>query len=71
MKNPTVLPHFNSNALKLGSARLHARIARRLSGETKLKLETGRLNSAHDTADSLWSPLRLDLLKAPLTRRRE
>jgi len=56
-------------ALKLRSARLHARIASRLSG-TSGHFATP-LVSRPSLFDSLWSPVRLDLLKAPLTRYRE
>jgi len=58
-----------SGSFKLGSARLHARIARQLvrtSGHS-----SDQFASAQNLFGSLWSPVRLDLLKAPLTRYRE
>jgi hypothetical protein len=56
-------------SLKLGAARLHARIAGRLS-RTSSHFYTP-LVSTPSLFDSMWSPVRLDLLKSPLTRYRE
>ena len=56
-------------SLKLGTARTHARLSRQLaftSGRTATQFAT-----ASSLYDSLWSPVRLDLLKTPLTRYRE
>ena len=59
----------SSRSLKLGAARLHARIAGRLSRSSS-HFSTP-LISPPSLFDSLWSPVRLDLLKSPLTRQRE
>jgi hypothetical protein len=58
-----------STSLKLGAARLHARITRRLVrayGHSFTQFDTD-----HNLFGSLWTPVRLDLLKAPLTRHHE
>lgn len=68
METKTTLNRTQS--LKLGAARSHARLARQLS-LTSGRLSTGRFSSSDGLFDSLWSPLRLDLLKTPLTRYRE
>jgi hypothetical protein len=56
-------------SLKLGTARLHARIARQLTRTSVHSSES--FASAQNLFGSLWSPVRLDLLKIPLTRHRE
>ena len=58
-----------SASLKLGAARLHARLARQLTRSSGHSSE--QFASAQNLFGSLWSPVRLDLLKAPLTRHRE
>lgn len=56
-------------SLKLGSARLHARLARQLTRTSGHSLD--QFASAQNLFGSLWSPVRLDLLKTPLTGHRE
>ena len=58
-----------STSLRMGTARVHGRIARQLIRSASDS--TPQFNSAPSLFGSLWSPLRLDLLKAPLTRYRE
>ncbi len=53
----------------VGSARLHARLARQLSRSSGHASD--QFASNQNLFGSLWSPVRLDLLKAPLTRHRE
>jgi len=59
-----------THSLKLGAARSHARLARQLA-LTSGRPSITRFSSSNSLFDSLWSPLRLDLLKTPLTRHRE
>ena len=57
------------SGLNLNTARTRARLARQLaftSGRSATQLST-----SSSLYDSLWSPVRLDLLKTPLTRYRE
>ncbi len=62
--------NFPRSALfNLGSARSHARLARQLGRSSGNSSEP--FTSDKNLFGSLWSPVRLDLLKAPLTRRRE
>ncbi len=56
-------------SLNLNAARTRARLARQLaftSGRTATQFTAGS-----SLYNSLWSPVRLDLLKTPLTRYRE
>jgi hypothetical protein len=53
-------------SLRLGRARLRARLIRQLSRASGHS--SGQFASAQNLFGSLWSPVRLDLLKAPLTR---
>lgn len=59
-----------TSSLKFGAARLRSRIARQLTQGTSRHTPT-HFDSSLSLFNSLWSPIRLDLLKAPLTRRPE
>jgi hypothetical protein len=58
-----------NGSLNLRAARLHARISGRLTRANSYG--PTQLSTPKEAPDSLWSPLRLDLLKTPLTRYRE
>ena len=59
-----------ASSLKFGSARLHSRITRQLTRGTSSHTPA-RFDSSLSLFNSLWSPLRLDLLKAPISRHRD
>jgi hypothetical protein len=67
-----VQPPFSArpSSLKLSAARLHSRIARRLTQGTSRR-PAANFDSSLSLFNSLWSPLRLDLLKVPVSRHRE
>jgi len=65
----TKLNSTRSASFNVGSARLHARLARQLTRTSGHSSE--QFASAQNLFGSLWSPVRLDLLKVPLTRRHE
>jgi hypothetical protein len=65
----TNLSSPRSTLFNLGSARSHARLARQLSRSSGHSSD--QFASNKNLFGSLWSPLRLDLLKAPLTRHHE
>ena len=60
----------HTSSLKLGAARLHSRISRQLT-RGSFSHSAAPYGTSLSLFDSLWSPVRLDLLKAPLTRHRE
>lgn len=60
----------NASSLKFGAARLRSRIARQLPRGIS-RDSTPRFDSSLSLFNSLWSPLRLDLLKIPVSRHRE
>jgi len=59
-----------TSSLNLSVARLHSRLSRRLTRGISTR-SAARFDSSLSLFNSLWSPVRLDLLKAPLTRYRE
>ena len=65
-------PSFGSDIspLKAASARLHSRITRQLTRGSSSH-SAAHFDSSLSLFNSLWSPLRLDLLKAPISRHRE
>ncbi|HEY4246067.1 MAG TPA: hypothetical protein VGM64_04370 [Lacunisphaera sp.] len=58
-----------SALFNLGSARSHARLARQLARSSGHSSD--QFASTQSLFGSLWSPVRLDLLKVPLTRHHE
>jgi len=58
------------SSLKFGAARLHSRITRQLTRGVSSR-SAAHFDSSLSLFNSLWSPVRLDLLKMPLTRRHE
>jgi hypothetical protein len=58
------------SALKIGAAHLRSRLARQLTQGTSSHVPV-RFDSSLSLFNSLWTPLRLDLLKVPVTRRRD
>jgi len=59
-----------TSSLELGAARLRSRISRQ-SNRGVLSRSAVRFNSSSSLFNSLWSPVRLDLLRTPLSRYRD